>query len=112
MLECLKFILNCVIEFLSMLFTIDVGFTNLGALMCIIFIFLPTILFIVNFIKSLVFGEFDELYDESRSRETVSSTLTERHNFGNGKTITSHNTLTSTRRFRNNPTVYNRRFRK
>ena len=38
MLEVLKFILKCVIQFVSMLFKIDVGFTNLGVVMCICYI--------------------------------------------------------------------------
>ena len=61
MLEVIKFLLNVTIEFISMLFTIDLGFTNLGTLMCIIYIFLPVMLFIVNFIKIQVLDEFDAL---------------------------------------------------
>lgn len=63
MLQVLTFILNCVVQFISMLFTIDVGFTNLGTLMCIIYILLPVMLFIVNFIKVQLVEEFDEYYD-------------------------------------------------
>lgn len=63
MLTVLSFILSCVVQFISMLFTIDVGFTNLGTLMCIIYILLPVMLFIVNFIKVQLVEEFDEYYD-------------------------------------------------
>lgn len=65
MLDVFKFIFNCVIEFLSMLFTIDVGFTNLGVLMCIIYIFLPVVLVIINFIKKQLIEEFDDYYDNT-----------------------------------------------
>lgn len=63
MLECLKFIFSCIIEFISMLFTIDLGFTNLGALMCIVYIFLPVVLIIINFFKKQFIDEFDDYYD-------------------------------------------------
>ena len=63
MLECLKFIFNCVIEFISMLFTIDIGFTNLGSLMCIVYIFLPVVLIIINFIKKQMIDGLDDRYD-------------------------------------------------
>lgn len=63
MLDVFKFIFNCVVQFIEMLFTIDVGFTNLGVLMCIIYILLPVMLFIVNFIKIQLMGELDDYYD-------------------------------------------------
>lgn len=63
MLECLKFIFNIILSFLHMLFSIDVGFTNLGVVMCICYILLPMLLIIVNFLKSTVIEEFDERYD-------------------------------------------------
>jgi len=68
MLDTLKFIFNCVLEFISMLFTIDVGFTNLGALMCIVYIFLPVVLFIINFIKKQLVEEFDDYYDNRNQK--------------------------------------------
>ena len=46
-----------------MLFTIDLGFTNLGALMCIVYIFLPVVLFIISFVKNQFVEEFDDYYD-------------------------------------------------
>ena len=66
MLEVLKFILNCVIQFISMLFRIDVGFTNLGVVMCICYILFPMLLVIVNFLKSSVIEELDDRYDYER----------------------------------------------
>lgn len=69
MLEVLKFIFNSIVEFIKMLFTIDVGFTNLGALMCIIYIFLPVVLIIINFLKVQIIEEFDDAYDFKRRRD-------------------------------------------
>lgn len=100
MLDVFKFIFNCVLEFISMLFTIDVGFTSLGALMCIVYIFLPVVLIIINFIKMQVIEEIDDRYDESRPRNIFSSTLTEKTKLGNGKIHTYSNSITYNRRFR------------
>ena len=63
MLDVLKFIFKCILDFIKMLFTIDVGFTNLGVLMCIVYIFLPVVLIIVNFLKVQLIDEFDDAYD-------------------------------------------------
>ena len=63
MLDVLKFIFSQILEFIKMLFSIDVGFTNLGALMCIVYIFLPSVLIIVNFFKRQFIDEFDDWYD-------------------------------------------------
>ena len=63
MLECLKFILKLVVQFLNMLFEIDVGFTNLGIVMCVTFIFLPLMLTFINFLKRVVIDEFDDKHD-------------------------------------------------
>lgn len=52
MFECLKFIFSLILQFLYMLFDIDVGFTSLGTIMCVTFIFLPMILLIVDFLKA------------------------------------------------------------
>ncbi len=69
MLEVLKFIFECVAQFLKMLFTIDVGNgLNLGLLMCVIFIFLPLVLVVVNFLKIVVVDEIDETYDIRRKK--------------------------------------------
>ncbi len=67
MLDVLKFILDCVIDFLEMLFTIDVGNNmSLGLIMCVIFIFLPLVLVFLNFIKVQFINEIDEAYDTGR----------------------------------------------
>ena len=64
MIEVLRFILKCVADFISMLFTIDVGNgLSLGLIMCVIFIFLPLVLIVVNFLKVVVVDEVDEKYD-------------------------------------------------
>ena len=69
MLEVLKFLFSYTLKFISMLFTIDVGFTNLGTLMCIVYIFLPLILIIVNFFKKQFVEEFDDYYDSRYERK-------------------------------------------
>lgn len=64
MIEVLRFILKCVADFISMLFTINVGNgLSLGLIMCVIFIFLPLVLIVVNFLKVVVVDEVDEKYD-------------------------------------------------
>ena len=70
MLEVFKFIFNCVIEFISMLFTIDVGFTNLGVVMCIVYIFLPIVLIIINFVKVQLVEEIDDFYDLRHTKKS------------------------------------------
>lgn len=66
MLECLSFIFSLVLQFLHMLFDIDIGFTSLGTLMCVTFIFLPMVLTVVNFLRKVVIDEIDEKYDSGR----------------------------------------------
>lgn len=100
MLETLKFLFTYTLKFIEMLFTIDVGFTNLGTLMCIVYIFLPLILGIVNFLKMQVLEEFDDMYDESRPRNIISSTLTEITHLGDGKTHTYTNSVRFNRRLK------------
>lgn len=100
MLEVLKFILKCVIQFVSMLFKIDVGFTNLGVVMCICYILFPMLLFIVNFLKTSVLEELNERYDEERPRNIVSESFSERTRLGNGKVLTYNNTVSYNRRLK------------
>ena len=69
MLEVLKFIFKCVLDFIKMLFSIDLGFTNLGTLMCIVYIFLPVVLIIVNFLKVQLIDEIDDAYDFKGRRD-------------------------------------------
>lgn len=67
MLEVIKFLFEYTLKFLSMLFTIDVGNgITLGIMMCVVFIFLPIVLVVVNAIKTTIIDELDESYDSSR----------------------------------------------
>lgn len=101
MLDVLKFIFNTIIDFMSMLFTIDLGDgLNLGLLMCIVFIFLPMMLRIINFLKQDAMEELNNAYEESRPRNIISETLTEHSNLGNGKRLTYSNSVRYNRRFR------------
>ena len=64
MIEVLKFIFNCTADFLKMLFTIDVGNgLTLGLVMCVVFIFLPLALIVINFLKVTLVDEIDEKHD-------------------------------------------------
>ena len=98
MLEVLKFILNSVIQFISMLFRIDVGFTNLGVVMCICYILFPMLLVIVNFLKSSVMEELNQRYDESRPRESHYAEYHESAPYKNGYLSYSHSFSKSRRR--------------
>lgn len=65
MIEVLKFILKFVADFIKMLFTIDVGDgLSLGLVMCVVFIFLPLVLVVINFLKTTLVDEIDEVYDK------------------------------------------------
>lgn len=57
MLDVIKFILKTIADFINMLFEIDLGFTSLGALMCLITFFLPIILLFVNILKVKMKGD-------------------------------------------------------
>lgn len=81
MLECLKFIFSIILEFLYMLFDIDIGFTSLGTLMCVTFIFLPMVLTIINFIKQVVIDEFDERHDYERIFGRHNNNYNPRHGY-------------------------------
>ena len=64
MIEVLKFIFKCLTDYLKMLFTIDVGNgLSLGLLMCVVFIFLPLVLLVINFLKIVLVDEIDEKHD-------------------------------------------------
>lgn len=71
MIEVLRFIFSYIVQFISMLFTIDLGNNlNLGLLLCIIFIFLPMMLRIINFLKLYANDvTADELADLKFSRK-------------------------------------------
>jgi len=67
MLECLSFLLQMTINFIKVLFDVDVGFTSLGTVFCIVFILFPIILAIVQFIKTTFIEELDDAYDNPNS---------------------------------------------
>lgn len=67
MLEVFKFIFRCIAQFISMLFSVDLGFMSLGMLMCIVFIILPLFLSIINFLKYI--GDDFDLADTFHSRK-------------------------------------------
>ena len=101
MLQVLRFIFSTIIDFISMLFTIDLGNNlNLGLLMCIVFIFLPMMLRIINFLKQDAMEELNNAYEESRPRESWSSTEHQRLKIGNGKWFTTNHTRTRSRRYK------------
>lgn len=57
MLDVLKFIFRCIAQIITMLFSVDLGFTSLGTLMCIIFIFFPILLLFINMLKVKMKGD-------------------------------------------------------
>ena len=57
MLDVIKFIFRSIAQFISMLFEIDLGFTSLGGLMCIITFFFPIVLLFVNILKYKMKGD-------------------------------------------------------
>ena len=81
MYEVLKFIINCIVQLCAMLFTIDIGFTNLGTFMCIIFIFLPLVIAFVNFLKGVVIEELDDRYDIFRYDNSSNSGYIGKHEY-------------------------------
>ena len=100
MLQVLRFLLNTVIDFMKMLFTVDVGDgLNLGLVMCIVFIFFPMILRVVLFLKRDALEELNDRYDESRPREVFSDTYTRPVKFRDGSVTYTHS-ITRRRRMR------------
>lgn len=60
MLDCIRFILQQVANFLHMLFSIDIGNNmSLGLLFSIVFILLPVVFRVLTIIKHDVVGELD-----------------------------------------------------
>lgn len=66
MLDCLKFLLNLVIKFIAVLFNVNVGFTSLGVVFCIVFILFPIMLAITHFIKTTFIQELDSNFNKNR----------------------------------------------
>ena len=70
MFECIKFILSSVVDFIAMLFTIDVGNGfSLGLVMCVVFIFLPTCLVLFNFLKNAYDIELLEIFNDYKKEK-------------------------------------------
>lgn len=70
MFECIKFIFKIMTDFMKMLFSIDIGNNmTLGMLMCIIFIFLPAILSVINFLKHADDLELAEMFKSNKSKK-------------------------------------------
>ena len=100
MFEVLKFIIRCIVQFLAMLFTIDVGFTSLGMVMCICFIFFPLVLSFVHTLKSVLIDELDERCDFYRPTESWRSSERVTVNYGFGHTITTYHDRVRRRRYK------------
>lgn len=67
MFECIKFIFEIVVDFIKMLFSIDIGNNiSLGLFMCILFIFFPTLLTIFNFFVNSDDLEFKEMLKKDK----------------------------------------------
>lgn len=53
MITVLQFIFKCIGQFVSMLFTIDLGFMSLGMFLCCSTIGVPVVFSVFNFLKGL-----------------------------------------------------------
>lgn len=69
MLETIKFLLQLASQLIAKLFTIDIGFTSLGILLCIVYILLPIMLAIVNSLKHQIVSEIDDTYEIRRRKD-------------------------------------------
>lgn len=69
MLDILKFLFTYIIEFVKILFNVDIGFTSLGVVFCIVYILLPIMIMIISFAKqeaiTLVAKEY---YDDEKKK--------------------------------------------
>lgn len=101
MLDVLRFIFSTIIAFMRMLFTIDLGNNlNLGLLMCIVFIFLPMMLRIINFLKQDAMEELNNAYEESRPKNIITGSRVERNYLGDGVWWNMTNSVRYNRRLR------------
>ena len=101
MFQVLRFILKSIIDFMTMLFSINVDNNlSIGLLLCICFIFLPMVLRVIRFIKQDALEELDDIYDESRPRETWSSNEHQRLKTGNGTWFSTSHVRSRSRRYR------------
>lgn len=70
MFECIKFIFKIIADFLSMLFTIDIGNNmSLGMLLCIIFFVFPMVLSLVNLFRHPDDFELFEMFSKKKSKK-------------------------------------------
>ena len=70
MFECIKFIFKIMTDFLKMLFSVDIGNNmSLGMLMCVIFLFLPAMLSVINFLKNADDIELAEMFRSRKSKK-------------------------------------------
>lgn len=68
MLETIKFLLQYCIKFLASLFSINIGFTTLGNLFCIVYILFPILLSVINSLKHQIISEADKDFDTLKSK--------------------------------------------
>ena len=70
MFDCIKFLFKIIADFLSMLFTIDIGNNmSLGMLLCIIFFVFPMVLSIANFLRHSDDFELFEVLSRKNSKK-------------------------------------------
>lgn len=70
MFECIRFLFKVIAEFLSMLFTIDIGNNmSLGMLLCIIFFVFPMVLSLVNLFRHSDDFELFEVFSKKKSKK-------------------------------------------
>ena len=99
MFSVLKFILNCIVSFMNMLFHVQVdNGLSLGLLMCICFILFPMMLRIINFLKRDALEELDDRIDESRPMHTHTDSYSKRVKFNDGYTYSYTDTYSRRRR--------------
>lgn len=69
MFDCIKFIFKIIADFIKMLFTIDIGNgMSLGLFMCILFIFFPCLLTLLNFFKNSDDLELKEMFKRDKKK--------------------------------------------
>lgn len=68
MLDILKFLLDFTIKFISKLFTINVGFTSLGVVFCIVNILLPIMLVLINSLKHQIVSSVNDDFENYSRR--------------------------------------------
>ena len=72
MLDVMQFIFRCISQFITMLFSINIGSgLNLGLFMCIIFVFLPLVLFVINLVKHIAISDVisDYKYEKNNNKK-------------------------------------------